>query len=210
VQGILDLPVILKWELSLAFLVLLWSLWSLGRAGEWGRRLRRAHTSHVNVIPLGAHVRARRGPRRARTVLLALGLATVAASFAYALPTPIRMAAHPDEARSPAEPGAAVPQPAARSGESAHSASAPAPERRDPRLDAGAPRAPAAVVRGGLGLEAQYPPPAAPEQASSAGAAAGPSVGTPEPTPTATPSPTPSVTPSPAPTPTPTAPAPEL
>ena len=64
-----NLPSVLKWEISLAVLVLLWSLASL--------RTRRAHRSQPRPARVGT---------RGRALLVAMGFAIAAASFAYAMP----------------------------------------------------------------------------------------------------------------------------
>src|SRR5919108_361342 len=89
VPDLVDLPAILKWEISLALLVLAWSLLSLGRyerlKGRWWAR-RSVHPPNVIRLP-GARPPLL-APRRHRLkfLVMATGFATAAASFAYAMP----------------------------------------------------------------------------------------------------------------------------
>jgi hypothetical protein len=87
-----NLPAILKWEISLAVLVLAWSLLSLGRFERLKRRRRARRQVPTNVIRLHdgrLSVGIRSGSSRSlriKALLVATGFAVVAASFAYAMP----------------------------------------------------------------------------------------------------------------------------
>jgi hypothetical protein len=211
VNGLQDLPAILKWELSLAFLVLAWSLVSLGRAGDWVGRLRRRAPAPRNVIPL-RRVRVRQPPRPShplRALAVALAFAVGATGFAYALPNVIRIAPAGDRSGGPGPaesdrlaPGARPEpsrEPSASSGGESDSrgplASAPRPE---PDVHSGS-----LNVGGSSGLDVgDEPAPVGvptPEAASPSPAA---SPAQPDPTP----SPEPTGTPLPEPTPTETTP----
>jgi hypothetical protein len=123
-----NLPAILRWEISLALVVLAWSLLSLGRYERLKRRWnRRPRATPVKVIHLPrATVRWSLPPARSRWAMgrrghrlkvlgAAAGFATVAASVAYAMPNIVHLDRPEEVARSgprlepPAPPPTAKP-----------------------------------------------------------------------------------------------------
>jgi hypothetical protein len=109
-----NLPAILRWEISLALVVLAWSLLSLGRYERLKRRWnRRPRATPVKVIHLPhATVRWSLPPARSRWAMgrrghrlkvlgAAAGFATVAASVAYAMPNIVHLD-RPEKVRRPA------------------------------------------------------------------------------------------------------------
>jgi hypothetical protein len=211
VPDLLDLPAILKWEISLAVLVLAWSLLSLGRYERLKRRwwARRSTGRASNVIRLPGARPPLLAPRRHRLKLLVMAsaFATAAASFAYAMPN-ILVLEHRQRGREgvrQASGRGVVPARPAPQGD------APTGTPRPPAPAAGARepgRSPEAAreVGGELGVTAAPPAPASPEPEAEPPtpppAAAEPS-STPSPSPS--PTPTPTIEPTPTPTPTPTA-----
>ena len=212
------LPSILKWEISLALLVLVWSLISLGL----GRSRRRGPVvgrwaSPTTVVRRAERPRARPSlarRRRGRAWIAALGFAVAAASFAYAMPNIIDLA-----------PGGVRDRAA-----SARGRDAARPGRDAPQLHDGAPSAIGAPNDGRASVEHGGPSDDAPAQGEESGVigelevdgsdadgsadAPAPSLGggspafSPEPNPSPTPTPTPEPTPEPSPTPEPTSPTP--
>jgi hypothetical protein len=210
VPDLVDLPAILKWEISLALLVLAWSLLSLGRYERLKRRWWARRSVHPpNVIRLPGARPPLLAPRRHRLkfLVMATGFATAAASFAYAMPN-ILVLEHRQRGREgvrqasgrgvvPARP---APQGDAPTG--TPRAPAPAARAREPGRSPEAAR----EVGGELEVTASPPEPASPEPEAEPPtpppAAAEPS-GTPSPS--RSPTPTPTIEPTPTPTPTPTA-----
>jgi hypothetical protein len=207
-----NLPAILRWEISLALVMLAWSLLSLGRYERLKRRWSRRRGTPAKVIHLpGATISPPPSRPRSRWVIgrrwqrlkllaAAAGFASVAASVAYAMPTIVHLE-RPDVPRRtqeratqeldpPAQPRHPEPPPPER--DSAAPESAPVP--REDATD-GPERRPS--IEAELTVTAE--PPAGtstaaptPEPSPSTGAPVTP----PSPDPSANPSPTPDVTPS--------------
>jgi hypothetical protein len=203
VPDLVSLPGILKWELSLALLVLVWSLVSLARARSWSLRARGRAPNVVSLQErrrLHESRRARSSPLRA--VVVAVAFALVAGSFAMALPSVIRVARPERGALAGADGGVAG------RGEEQHPRRATARRSVAPESEAGLPSEPEHVPPEGLARTAGVG-----SEASVEGGEASADVPVPvassTPTPTPTPSPSPSATPGEAsPTPTPSEPEP--
>jgi hypothetical protein len=201
VPDLSNLPTLLKWEISLALLVLLWSLISL-TAPRWRRRLRRRPPHPVNVVHLPLNpVSMGRGSawQRARTVVVAAGLALAAASLAFATPTIIGIAPQKqrrvDGPRLRPRPEPAVARPA--DGDD-RGRPGPAREARDDGASAAEP------LQGSEQGAALVPGAGATPLEPRAGTPTPGPAPMPTPEPTPEPTPTPTLEPTPEPTPTPT------
>ncbi|HEX2236085.1 MAG TPA: hypothetical protein VHK89_07400 [Actinomycetota bacterium] len=194
---LVSLPGILKWELSLALLVLVWSLVSLARARSWSLRARGRAPNVVSLQERRRLHESRRAPSNPlRAVVVAVAFALVAGSFAMALPSVIRIA-RPERGALAGADGSV----GGRGGEQ-HPRRATARPTAAPESEAGVPSEPEHVPPEGLtrtvgvgsessveGGEASADVPVAVESS------------TPSPTPSPTPSATPTAEPSPTPTP---------
>ena len=224
-----DLPAILRWEISLALVMLAWSLLSLGRherlRRRWSRR-RRVTSRKIILAPRATVSPSPRsrwdvGSRRQRLKVLAAGagFASVAASVAYAMPTIVHLE-RPDvatraarELEPRARPGDRAPRPPeiepAPTDVPTASPTVSVASQKD------ATRAPQPSIAAELRVTAERPVTPEPSAGMSPTAPtprpSPPAVGqTPEsPEPTADPSPAPEVTPSPTPEVTPS-PTPEV
>ncbi|CAN5654957.1 hypothetical protein BH24ACT26_BH24ACT26_12250 [soil metagenome] len=209
-----NLPSILKWEISLALLVLAWSVISL-RFGRSPRGAARAGRGRVVRLPSRSrsHRRYLFRKQRGRAPLVAVGFALAAASVAYALPNLVEIAPHGRRAVSRqsrlrqaerrVEAGATSP------------VGAPQERARPAPTEPGAPAEVVAATSGGQELSTPQGKSGGLDLgASLPGLAAGtPPVGdettpptplpTPTPTPTIEPTPTPTLEPTPTPTPSP-------
>jgi hypothetical protein len=115
-----NLPAILRWEISLALLVLAWSLLSLGRYERLKRRWKRGRSpSPSRVVAGGEPARSvhalssgrTMGPRphRLKVLAAAAGFASLAASVAYAMPNIVHL-----DRPGPGETSAPEPEPQER------------------------------------------------------------------------------------------------
>lgn len=203
VPDLVSLPGILKWELSLALLVLVWSLVSLARARDWSLRARGRSANVVSLQErrrLHEARRARAHPLRA--VVVATAFAVVAGSFAFALPSVIKVARPERGSLAGAAEGAGA-EGRRASGGSAGEAAAPSEngegQAMSPRGASGSRVRVGEITPEGAGGAARGGAPTMSGTGSS----------TPE-TPAPTPSPEPSATPTtePTPSPSPTEPTP--
>lgn len=209
VPDLVSLPGILKWELSLALLVLVWSLVSLARARDWSLRGRGRAANVVSLQErrrLHEARRARAHPLRA--VVVAAAFAVVAGSFAFALPSVIKVARPGRGSLAGAAEGAVSEgrrSTGGSAGEAAASFESGEEQAMSPGGASGSGVRPGEITRrGAVGAERGGAP-----IPSRAGSPAPPAL-TPDATPSAQPSPTPTIEPSPSPSPTEPTPTPTV